>query len=773
MKPAEAETRGHKIKRELSALALFFLATFLTLCLVTYHPTDPSLNHVQDEPARIHNAAGMVGAYLSDFLFQAVGLAAFVFVFLLGLLAYWKWFKNEPPIFGRPRRWLWARGIGWALGLFSLSAGLGLWPGEILWRGQPLPAGGLMGKLLAGGLRESLNPLGAAACTGFLLIVALMLAGNLSPRELFAGLTAFVDRAMDSAAQLWTFLQERRRRKVKVEQEKERLAQARSVAEPVISAPVKPEKKKAPAKETVHQEAFDFEGRRGAFKLPPLKLLESDEQAPVPVDRDSLLMNARLLEKKLLDFGVTGQVVEVMPGPVITMYEFRPAAGVKIAKVANLADDLALAMSAISVRIIAPIPGKDVVGIEIPNKQREMVYLKEIITSREYEDCRSLLPMALGKDIVGEPFVFDLRRAPHLLVAGATGSGKSVSLNAMIMSVLYRATPDQVRFLMIDPKRLELSVYEGIPHLLHSVIAEPKAAAAALRWAVSEMERRYQLLAEHGVRNVDAYNKLFDQEPSGKKKKAERQRRTAEEESTVVIPREDLLRSPEEVKVPTERLPLILVVIDELSDLMIVAARDCEESICRLAQMARAAGIHLIVATQRPSVDVITGLIKANFPSRISFQVSSRVDSRTILDQIGAERLLGNGDMLWLAPGTSRLIRVHGAYISEKEIHKVVEFLKKQGRPVYDPNIVRMQIEEGEAAVEEIQDELYESAVALVAQTRQASISMLQRRLRVGYNRAARMIERMEAEGLVGPQEGVKPREVFVDPISLQERGRT
>ena len=773
MKPAEAETKLHKLRREIAAVFLFFLAGFAALCLFTYYPNDPSLNHVQDEFAKIHNAGGIVGSYLADILFQGFGLSCFLFVFLLGLLAYWRWFRGEEPIFGHSRVWLVVRVTGFVLLLLALSTGLGLWLKDFYQAGQLIAAGGLVGKVLAKALRDSLNPIGAYALTSFLLLVAVMLAGNLSPREALSGLGQLAGRLGDAVSQLWTLVQQRRRRKLEVQVEKERLTQARSLVEPVISAPARPEKKKAPPpKEAPKQETFDFDSRHGAFKLPPLKLLESDEQASVPVDRDSLLMNARLLEKKLLDFGVTGQVVEVMPGPVITMYEFRPAAGVKINKIANLADDIALAMSAISVRIIAPIPGKDVVGIEIPNKQREMVYVKEIITSREFDECRSLLPMALGKDIVGEPFVFDLRRAPHLLVAGATGSGKSVSLNAMIMSVLYRATPDQVRLLMIDPKRLELSVYEGIPHLLHSVIAEPKEAAAALRWAVAEMERRYQLLAEHGVRNVDAYTKLLDKESQGKKK-PERKRRSVEEESTLVIPREDLLHSPEEVKVPTERLPLILIVIDELSDLMIVAARDCEESICRLAQMARAAGIHLIVATQRPSVDVITGLIKANFPSRISFQVSSRVDSRTILDTMGAERLLGNGDMLWLAPGTNRLVRVHGAYISEKEIHKVVEVLKKQGRPVYDPNIVRMQIEEGEGAVEEIQDEFYESAVAIVAQTRQASISMLQRRLRVGYNRAARMIERMEAEGLVGPQDGVKPREVFVDPISLQERGRT
>jgi len=770
VKAVEAESRLRKLGREIGAVCLFFAAGFIALCLLTYHPNDPSWNHAANELTKVQNFGKVFGSYLSDVLYQGFGLASFLLVLLLGLLAYWKLFRPETPILGHSKPWLIVRGFSFLLGLSSLATLLGLWPKELRKAGQPIMAGGALGKVLALWLRDTVGGFGAYALTLLLLLVTSMLFFNLSPRELIEELSQAWDRVSDWIGRLWTLHEQRRRRQEDVRVEKEKLFQARSGSEPIISALVKPEKKKAPPKEKPKQEAFDFDSTPGSFKLPAIKLLESDEQAPVPVDRDSLLMNARLLEKKLLDFGVSGQVVEVMPGPVITMYEFSPAAGVKINKIANLADDLAMAMSAISVRIIAPIPGKGVVGIEIPNKQWEMVYVKEIITSKEYESTRSLLPMALGKDIVGQPFVFDLRRSPHLLVAGATGSGKSVSLNAMIMSVLYRSTPDQVRMLMIDPKRLELSLYEGIPHLMHSVIAEPKEAASALRWAVSEMERRYQMLAEHGVRNIDAFNKLLDKTPPAAKKRAERKRRSEEEESTVVIPREDLLGSPEDVKVPVKRLPLLLIVIDELADLMIVAARECEESICRLAQMARAAGIHLIVATQRPSVDVITGLIKANFPSRISFQVSSRVDSRTILDTMGAERLLGNGDMLWLAPGTNRLIRVHGAFVSEKEIHKVVEFLKKQGRPVYDANIVMMQIADAAGEAEEMyQDELYQSAVAIVAQTKQASISMIQRRLRVGYNRAARMIERMESEGLVGPQDGVKPREVFVDPISLQK----
>ena len=447
-------------------------------------------------------------------------------------------------------------------------------------------------------------------------------------------------------------------------------------------------------------------------------------------------INARRLERKLGDFGVEGEVVEILPGPVITMYEFKPAPGVKISKVAGLSDDLTLALQAPSVRIIAPIPGKAAIGIEIANNKREPVHLGEILSSQVFKDSKDKLTIALGKDITGGPVITDLTKMPHLLVAGATGTGKSVSLNAMINSLLFKASPDMVRFVMIDPKRIELSAYKDIPHLLHPVVTQPKEATRALRWAVEEMERRYALLSDRGVRNIEAYNRK--------------------------ILREKKLDSTHAAEGTDKELPYIILIIDELSDLMMISSRDVEEAITRLAQMARAAGIHLIIATQRPSVDVLTGIIKANFPTRISFQVSSKVDSRTILDTIGAENLLGDGDMLFMPPGVARLTRIHGAYIAEEEVKRVTDFLREQMKPEYDETIQAEVTREEETEIYETQlDEKYDKAVDLVIQTRQASLSMLQRKLRVGYNRAARMIEAMESEGIVGPSDGVKPRDVY------------
>jgi S-DNA-T family DNA segregation ATPase FtsK/SpoIIIE len=496
------------------------------------------------------------------------------------------------------------------------------------------------------------------------------------------------------------------------------------------------------------QEHFPFLDSRGSYVMPPLSLLEDPEQKELKVDKESLLANAKILEKRLSDFGVQGKVNEVRPGPVITMYEYEPAPGIKINKIVGLSDDLALALRAISVRIVAPIPGKAAVGIEIPNSIREPVYLKDILGAPEFQASESKLTLALGKDIFGSSFITNLQKMPHLLVAGATGTGKSVSLNSMICSILYKADPEEVKFLMIDPKRLELSIYDGIPHLLHSVVFDPKAAAMVLRWATAEMEVRYRLMAEKGVRNIERYNQKAEKEKKEHRKK----------------PSPALTQGGDGTNgqggEPAQPLPYIVIVIDELADLMMVSARDVEASLTRLAQMARAAGIHLLLATQRPSVDVLTGVIKANFPTRISFQVSSKTDSRTILDANGAEHLLGSGDMLFLPPGTSRLVRVHGAYVSEVEILRVVEHWKNQGRPVYDPSILEAK-EEAQETDADGYDEMYDQAVALVTETRQASISMIQRRLRVGYNRAARMIEKMEQEGVVGPADGSKPREVY------------
>lgn len=494
------------------------------------------------------------------------------------------------------------------------------------------------------------------------------------------------------------------------------------------------------------------------FTLPPLSLLNEKQKSSDGPDIVTLRQKGEILENKLKDFGVKGEIVDILPGPVITTFEYRPAPGVKISKIVNLTDDLALALSALSIRIVAPIPGKDVVGIEIPNDKREIVLLRELLSSDEFAESSSRLTLALGKDIIGNPVSAAMDSMPHLLIAGATGTGKSVGLNSMIISLLYKATPKDVKFIMVDPKRIELSVYDGIPHLISPVVTDMKKATNALFWAVREMERRYELLAQSGVRNLLQYNTMVEQQLCNKSSAQFNGNSTQHPWNST---EEDILDTAAISDLPA-KLPYIIVIVDEFADLMMVASRDVESALIRLAQMARAAGIHLLLATQRPSVDVLTGIIKANFPTRVSFQVSSRIDSRTILDTNGAERLLGNGDMLFLPPGTGRLQRIQGAYISEEEIARVTAFVKDQQQPDYVEDITEKMESEGESNDGEPYDEKYDEAVALVTRTRQASISSVQRHLRIGYNRAARIIETMEREGLVGPQDGSKPREVLV-----------
>jgi DNA segregation ATPase FtsK/SpoIIIE, S-DNA-T family len=483
-----------------------------------------------------------------------------------------------------------------------------------------------------------------------------------------------------------------------------------------------------------------------------------------PLDESALLASSRILETKLADFGVVGKVVAVRPGPVITTFEFEPAPGVKVNRIVTLADDLSMALRALSVRVLAPIPGKPVVGIEVSNPRREKVFVRELLASEDYRRSESRLALALGKDTTGNSMVADLGRMPHLLVAGATGTGKSVSMNAMIMSVLFKASPRDVRFIMIDPKMLELSTYEDIPHLLVPVVTDPKKAAAALNNVIREMDERYQLLHEKGVRNVDSYNKLIAQSVS---ELVDDEAAPAEADAEVEADDAAPAAAASARSLTHRHLPRIVIIIDELADLMMTVGREIEESITRLAQKARAAGIHLILATQRPSVDVITGLIKANFPARMSFQVTSRTDSRTILDAIGAERLLGEGDMLFLPPGTARVQRLHGAFVSDADVHRVVDFIKRQEKPRYQMELLECDEEDGDedGEGEDLSDEMYDMAVRLVTEHRQASISWLQRRLRVGYNRAARMIERMEREGVVAPAAGARPREVIARRI--------
>jgi len=480
--------------------------------------------------------------------------------------------------------------------------------------------------------------------------------------------------------------------------------------------------------------------RRGQYTLPPLTLLDAPK-GERKIDERELMESSRQLEEKCREFAVEGQVAQIHPGPVVTTFEFKPDAGVKYSKITGLADDLCLAMQAESV-LIDRIPGKSTVGIQIPNPNREAISLRDLLESDAYQRSTSKLTLALGKTIHGEPYVADLATMPHLLIAGSTGTGKSVGLNGMLTSVLYRATPDDVRMIMVDPKRLELGMYDDIPHLLTPVVVDPKKAANALRWAVREMEERYKTLAAEGVRNIDQYNRNI---------------------------RNILAETGSNDPDSPRPLPFIVVVIDELADLMMVAGNEVEESICRLAQMARAVGIHLILATQRPSVDVITGLIKANLPSRISFRVSSKTDSRTILDSNGAEQLLGKGDMLFLPPASSRCIRLHGPYISEQESARLASFLRKQGKPVFNDTITADDEKAGPGGLEFDKDELYDEAARIVVSTGQASISYLQRKMRIGFSRAARLVDMMEAEGLVSQGVGGKPREVLVDRNYFEE----
>jgi S-DNA-T family DNA segregation ATPase FtsK/SpoIIIE len=567
-----------------------------------------------------------------------------------------------------------------------------------------------------------------------------------------------------------------------------------AVAAPAIIAPVERKAPPAPPQPSKEPEpGYDA----ASYRLPELDLLNFDDPSRGELDRQAMLDLAGRLEKTLADYGVKGRVSEIHPGPVVTMYEFVPQAGTKLSKITALSNDLAMTLEALKVRIVAPIPGKAAVGIEVPNKARETVYLKEIIGDEAFARAKSKLTLALGKDIAGRPQCVDLARMPHLLIAGTTGSGKSVSVNGMICSILFNATPDDVKLIMIDPKMLELSIYEGIPHLLLPVVTDPKKANLALRWAVDEMERRYDLISKAGVRDIGSYNKKVVKQLEGasdeKPRKAEKKIKVmlgdqeveveASEEAVAAaggqvneevrdqisaaraaMQHADAALQQEEAP---KKLPYIVVIIDEFADLMMVASKEVETSVARIAQKARAAGIHLLLATQRPSVDVITGLIKANFPSRIAFQVASKIDARTILDQQGAESLLGAGDMLFTDRGMA-LRRIHGPLVTDVEIHRLVEFLKSQGKPVYDLDILKPRGDEegGDDGGEDFADEMYDQAVALVAETRQASISMIQRRLRVGYNRAARMVERMEREGIVSAADGAKGREVLVSSHS-------
>ncbi len=712
------------IRGEIRGIIFTLIVIILGVSLFSYHPEDPVFAINTGQPDVVNNLFGTVGAHLSGWIFFVLGFSSFwlVVAFVAMAVLSFQGKRLPSPIKNTLAVLCLAVSFAGILGLYL--------PDRVPYRGGQVIGEGLLGYYLSGSMQKFLNDFGAFV----LLLAAFTISLMITTRISFGWVITTVSRwfvMMARPVREYFIMRKERRRKRKVLAQSIQKAGKKPKRKVTIVAP-----KKEPPKKPA-QEAFPFMDIVGKFKLPPIDLLdEPPVRDSTDIQKDSLEMNARRVEKKLGDFGVEGEVVEILPGPVVTMYEFKPAPGIKISKVAGLSDDLALVLRAPSVRIVAPIPGKAAIGIEIANNQRAPVGLREVLSSRAYQETTHKLAIALGTDITGTPFVTDLVKMPHLLVAGATGTGKSVSLNAMINSFLFKVPPDLVRFVMIDPKRIELSIYKDIPHLLHPVVTEPKEATRALRWAVQEMERRYMLLSDRGVRNIEAYNrKVLKENKSGKK-----------------------TDDPEGEKT----LPYIILVIDELADLMMVSSRDVEESITRLAQMARAAGIHLIIATQRPSVDVLTGIIKANFPARISFQVSSRVDSRTILDTIGAENLLGEGDMLFLPPGVARLSRIHGAYISEEEVKRVTDFLRDQMKPDYDSTIMEEVTKDDTVEEDDIEmDEKYDRAVEVVLQTGMASISMLQRKLRVGYNRAARMIEVMERQGIVGPSDGVKQREVF------------
>ncbi len=737
------EGHPHKRLREIKGVICLGLSLFLFLCLFSFSPADPSPMKFIGDAQSTHNLTGIVGSYTAGWMIFLLGFPSFLLPIALLALAF-QYFLRQAFVMEVQRV------VGFLF--FTLScAGLfgALIKGGITVYGEKLSvgAGGEIGSGLVKFLLGYFNPAGTYIILIVVAIVALFFIiefSLVSVTERFSQWTHGLLRSInDYVTSFYAGLFSR----LKTENN----------PPPVIEESGPAPKKAKPKK--VEQTHFDFSKLKsdGRFQLPPFTLLEVAPQKDTRVKRDHLVTNSRILEKKLADFGVEARVVEVMPGPVITMYELEPASGVKINRITNLADDLALALMAPSIRILAPIPGKSVIGIEIPNLKRDSVFLKDVLDNDAFTESSLRLPIALGVDFVGTPVIADLAKMPHLLIAGTTGSGKSVALNAMICSILFKAQPDDIKFLMVDPKRLELSSYEGIPHLMHPVVVDPKKASQVLRWTVEEMERRYKVISAMGVKSIDAYNEIIVTSPKSKAAMKELKSETtpganeAEDTAKNIPPFEHV------------KLPYIVVVIDELADLMMVASRDVEESLTRLAQMARAAGIHLILATQRPSVDVITGLIKANFPTRISFKVSSKIDSRTIIDQPGAEQLLGAGDMLFIPPGTSKLTRIHGAYLSDAEISRIVDFVKMQAQPTYDASIEKFEFESAQAREgEDGYDEKYDEAVALVGELGQASISLVQRYMKIGYNRAARMIEQMEREGIVGPSDGAKPRKVLI-----------
>ncbi len=751
---------------EFLGVALFALALIWLIALVSYEPTDPVWFFTTSSTQPPANFVGRVGAFLAEFSFQIFGHASYLIPAVIGLMGWhYFWCQSFDAAYTK------LFGVTLLLGCFSAFMSIAFGSTDVA--GKTFHAGGSLGNWLGAWLSEYLNRTGSVIVLLTLMALSVILSTQFSFGRLFASASlGSRDMSARSVGLVRGWLDSRRREKQRREviakhtrkpAERSTEETDQPIAKPVRPSraggdrdeipragtsrqvpPVVKRKTDTPSLPLAEAEPIKAPATRrfGAYTLPPPSLLDPPK-AERKIDERELMDSARQLEEKCREFAVEGQVVQIHPGPVVTTFEFKPDAGVKYSKITGLADDLCLAMQAESV-LIDRIPGKSTVGIQIPNPKREAISLRELLECDAYQRSTSKLTLALGKTIHGEPYVTDLAAMPHLLIAGSTGTGKSVGLNSMLTSILYRATPDDVRLILIDPKRLELGMYEDIPHLLSPVVVDPKKAANALRWAVREMEERYKTLAAEGVRSIEQYNRNVRhllEDPAG--------------------PKGDDAPKP---------LPFVVVVIDELADLMMVASNEVEESIARLAQMARAVGIHLILATQRPSVDVITGLIKANLPSRISFRVASKIDSRTILDGNGAEQLLGRGDMLFLPPAFSRCLRLHGPYTSEQESARLASFLRKQGKPMFDDSITAGDEEKsGPGGVELDKDELYDEAARIVVSSGQVSISYLQRKLRIGFSRAARLVDMMEAEGLVSPGAGGKPREVLVDRGYFEE----
>jgi DNA segregation ATPase FtsK/SpoIIIE, S-DNA-T family len=716
------------MKKEIIGILFFFMVVFSLISLLSFHPADPCLFFNAGGAGRVKNLFGVFGANFAGILVGLFGIGAFwlPLLCLLGSLLFFGKHSSQALL---------PLAAGGILLIITTGSLLAFRQNHYLFFGSRFSAGGIVGIPLKSFVVHYSNPAGGAIILLLVWLIGFIMATGFSVVAFYRRCKTAHSVLFDRIATALIKWKERRQKSVRLRRtlNAEKKKRKREKLEIKTAAPTP-----VPVKPVPKQAVFEFMKDNSGFSLPSVNFLDDPKPRAQSSSEENLRMQSRLLEKKLEDFGVNGKVVAVTPGPVITTFEYEPAPGVKINRIVNLTDDLALALRAISIRIVAPIPGKAVIGVEIPNTDRETVRFKEMVLSPAFEKAKTVLTLCLGKDIVGNPVSAGLEKMPHLLIAGATGAGKSVALNTMICSLLYKLTPDEVKLIMVDPKRIELSMYDGIPHLITPVVTDVKKATNALFWAVREMEHRYELLSQMKTRNIDQYNRKIEKDPP-----------PPAEGATDIGP-------------PPGPLPYIVIIIDELADLMMVASRDVEVALTRLAQMARAAGIHLILATQRPSVDVLTGIIKANFPTRLTFQVSSKTDSRTIIDTNGAESLLGNGDMLFLPPGTGRLQRLHGAYISEAELTRITDFLKKQQRPDYDKSVVQAPAKETEAEGEKEYDERYDDAVALVTQAGQASISMVQRHLRIGYNRAARIIEMMEQEGIIGPQDGVKPREVLV-----------